>query len=500
MKETAESYLNTPVGNAVVTVPAYFNDSQRQATKDAGQIAGLNVLRVINEPTAAALAYGLDKDEDKVIAVYDLGGGTFDISVLEIQKGVFEVKSTNGDTLLGGEDFDNALVDHLIEEFKKDQGIDLKKDVMALQRVREAAEKAKCELSSALQTDINLPYLTMDASGPKHMNLKLSRSKFETIVESIVKRTVEPSKKAMKDADVAQKDVGEVLLVGGMSRMPKVQTLVQEIFGRAPSKSVNPDEAVAMGAAIQGGVLAGDVTDVLLLDVTPLSLGIETLGGVFTKLINRNTTIPTKKSQVFSTAADGQTQVEIKVHQGEREMAADNKLLGQFQLVGIPPAPRGVPQVEVTFDIDANGIVNVSARDKGTGREQQIVIQSSGGLNKDEIENMVKRAEEYAEEDKKKKEIVEAVNQAEGIIHDTESKMEEYKDQLPSEEYDKLKAKIEETKTMLADKDNHSNDAIREAFSSVQQKSLKLFEMAYNKMASENKSSESGSQSEEKKE
>merc|ERR1712087_18571 len=490
MKETAEGYLGTPIKNAVVTVPAYFNDSQRQATKDAGQIAGLNVLRVINEPTAAALAYGLDKSEDKVIAVYDLGGGTFDVSILEIQKGVFEVKSTNGDTLLGGEDFDNALVDHLIEEFKKDQGIDLKKDVMALQRVREAAEKAKCELSSALQTDINLPYLTMDASGPKHMNLKLSRSKFETIVESIVKRTVEPSKKAMKDADVAQKDVGEVLLVGGMSRMPKVQTLVQEIFGRAPSKSVNPDEAVAMGAAIQGGVLAGDVTDVLLLDVTPLSLGIETLGGVMTKLINRNTTIPTKKSQGFSTAADGQTQTEIKVHQGEREMAADNKILGQFTLVGIPPAPRGVPQIEVTFDIDANGIVNVSARDKGTGREQQIVIQSSGGLSKDDIENMVKNAEKYAEEDKKKKEIIEAVNQAEGIIHDTESKMEEYKDQLPSEEYDKLKAKIEETKTMLANKENETGEDIKTKVNDLQQASLKLFEMAYKKMAADRESSE----------
>jgi len=490
MKETAESYLGSTVNNAVVTVPAYFNDSQRQATKDAGQIAGLNVLRVINEPTAAALAYGLDKSEDKVIAVYDLGGGTFDVSVLEIQKGVFEVKSTNGDTLLGGEDFDNALVDHLIDEFKKDQGIDLKKDVMALQRVREAAEKAKCELSSSLQTDINLPYLTMDATGPKHMNLKLSRSKFESIVESIVKRTVEPCKKAMKDADVAQKDIGEVLLVGGMTRMPKVQTLVQDIFGRSPSKSVNPDEAVAMGAAIQGGVLAGDVTDVLLLDVTPLSLGIETLGGVMTKLINRNTTIPTKKSQVFSTAADGQTQTEIKVHQGEREMAADNKVLGQFTLVGIPPAPRGVPQIEVTFDIDANGIVNVSAKDKGTGREQQIVIQSSGGLSKDDIENMVKNAEKYAEEDKKKKEIVEAVNQAEGIIHDTETKMEEYKDQLPSEEYDKLKTKIEETKTMLANKDNESGEDIKAKVSDLQQASLKLFEMAYKKMAADRESSE----------
>jgi len=490
MKETAESYLGSTVNNAVVTVPAYFNDSQRQATKDAGQIAGLNVLRVINEPTAAALAYGLDKSDDKVIAVYDLGGGTFDVSVLEIQKGVFEVKSTNGDTLLGGEDFDNALVDHLIEEFHKDQGIDLKKDVMALQRVREAAEKAKCELSSALQTDINLPYLTMDATGPKHMNLKLSRSKFESIVESIVKRTVEPCKKAMKDADVAQKDIGEVLLVGGMSRMPKVQTLVQDIFGRAPSKSVNPDEAVAMGAAIQGGVLAGDVTDVLLLDVTPLSLGIETLGGVMTKLINRNTTIPTKKSQVFSTAADGQTQTEIKVHQGEREMANDNKLLGQFTLVGIPPAPRGVPQIEVTFDIDANGIVNVSARDKGTGREQQIVIQSSGGLSKDDIENMVKNAEKYAEEDKKKKEIVEAINKAEGIIHDTESKMEEFKDQLPSDEYSKLKTKIEETKTMLANKENESGENIEAKVNELQQASLKLFETAYKKMAADREGSQ----------
>merc|ERR1712136_723021 len=448
MKETAEGYLGSSVKNAVVTVPAYFNDSQRQATKDAGQIAGLNVLRVINEPTAAALAYGMDKSDDKVIAVFDLGGGTFDMGILEIQKGVFEVKSTNGNTFLGGEDFDNALLEHLVGEFKKEQGIDLRKDAMALQRVRDAAEKAKCELSSSLQTDINLPYLTMDATGPKHMNMKLSRSKFESIVGDLIRKTIDPCNKAMKDAEVSKSDIGEVILVGGMSRMPKVQTLVQDIFGRAPSKSVNPDEAVAMGAAIQGGVLAGDVTDVLLLDVTPLSLGIETLGGVFTKLINRNTTIPTKKSQVFSTAADGQTQTEIKVFQGEREMAADNKILGQFTLVGIPPAPRGVPQIEVTFDIDANGIVNVSARDKGTGREQQIVIQSSGGLSKDDIENMVKNAEKYAEEDKKRKEIVEIVNQAENVVHDTESKMEEYKDQLPSEEYSKLKTKIEETKTM----------------------------------------------------
>merc|ERR1712142_1373419 len=418
------------------------------------------------------------------------------------QKGVFEVKSTNGNTLLGGEDFDNALVDHLIDEFKKDQGIDLKKDVMALQRVREAAEKAKCELSSALQTDINLHYLTMDASGPKHMNLKLSRSKFEGIVESIVKRTVEPCNKAMKDADCSKKDVGEVLLVGGMSRMPKVQSLVQEIFGRAPSKSVNPDEAVAMGAAIQGGVLAGDVTDVLLLDVTPLSLGIETLGGVFTKLINRNTTIPTKKSQVFSTAADGQTQVELKVHQGEREMARDNKLLGQFQLTGIPPAPRGVPQIEVTFDIDANGIVNVHARDKGTGKEQQIVIQSSGGLSKDEIENMVREAEANAEADKLNRDRVEAINQAEGVLHDTESKMDEFKDQLPAEDVAKMKEKITEVRDKLADKDNMDGEQIKATVSELQQSSLKLFEMAYKKMAADKDSGSSSdsSSSEEKKE
>ena len=496
MKETAENYLNQPVKNAVITVPAYFNDSQRQATKDAGQISGLNVLRVINEPTAAALAYGLDKSDDKIIAVYDLGGGTFDISLLEIQKGVFEVKSTNGDTLLGGEDFDNTIVNFLVKEFLKEQGIDLKKDKMAMQRVKEAAEKAKMELSSSLQTDINLPYLTMDASGPKHMNLKMSRAQLEQLCGDLVKRTIKPCEKAIQDAEVSKGDIGEIVLVGGMTRMPKVQQTVQQIFGKTPSKSVNPDEAVAMGAAIQGGVLAGNVTDVLLLDVTPLSLGIETLGGVFTKLITRNTTIPTKKSQVFSTAADGQTQVEIKVHQGEREMALDNKLLGQFQLVGIPPAPRGVPQIEVTFDIDANGIVNVSARDKGTGREQQIVIQSSGGLSKDEIENMIKKAEQYAEEDKQRKEKVEIVNQAENLIHDTESKMEEFKDQLPKEKCDEIKEEITKLREFLADKDSKSVEEIREALNSVTQKSLQLFEMAYKKMQADKESGSSSSSEE----
>ena len=466
-----------------------------QATKDAGQIAGLNVLRVINEPTAAALAYGMGKADDKVIAVYDLGGGTFDVSVLEIQKEVFEVKSTNGDTMLGGEDFDRLLVDYMVDEFKKEQGVDVTKDNMAMQRLKEAAEKAKIELSASTQTDVYLPYLTMDASGPKHMNIKISRAKFESIVGKLVKRTVDPCLKAIKDAEVQKNEIKEVLIVGGMTRMPMVQNTVQEIFGRAPSKAVNPDEAVAMGAAIQGGVLAGDVTDVLLLDVTPLSLGIETLGGVMTKLINRNTTIPTRKSQVFSTAADGQTQVEIKVHQGEREMAADNKVLGQFSLVGIPPAPRGVPQIEVTFDIDANGIVNVSARDKASGKEQQIVIQSSGGLSKEDIENMVRNAEQYAEEDKKRRELVEAVNQGESIIHDTESKIDEFKSQLPDEEVTKLKDDINTVRNLLANKDSADPEEIKKKVSELQQSSLKLFEMAYKKMAAEREQSGGSSSS-----
>jgi molecular chaperone DnaK len=412
-----------------------------------------------------------------------------------MQSNVFEVRSTNGDTFLGGEDFDNALLKHLVAEFKKESGIDITKDPQAMQRLREAAEKAKCELSSAAQTDINLPYLTMDSAGPKHMNYKITRSQFENLVAHLIKRTVEPCKKAIKDADVKVTDINEVILVGGMTRMPKVQQTVQELFGKAPNKSVNPDEAVAMGAAIQGGVLGGDVTDLLLLDVTPLSLGIETLGGVFTKLINRNTTIPTKKSQVFSTAADGQTQVEIKVHQGEREMATDNKLLGRFNLIGIPPAPRGVPQIEVTFDIDANGIVHVSARDRGTGKEQQIVIQSSGGLSKDDIENMVRAAEKYSADDKKRREMVEEVNRVESILHDTESKMEEYKDQLPADEHSKLKEGATKLREKLSNKDNESVQSIKEAADEFQRQSLKLFETAYKKMQSDRESSQSSSSS-----
>ncbi|KIH90193.1 molecular chaperone DnaK [Sporothrix brasiliensis 5110] len=462
MKETAESYLSKPVKNAVVTVPAYFNDSQRQATKDAGQIAGLNVLRVVNEPTAAALAYGLEKEADRVIAVYDLGGGTFDISVLEIQSGVFEVKSTNGDTHLGGEDFDITLVRHLVDQFKKDSGLDLSGDRMAIQRIREAAEKAKIELSSSQQTDINLPFITADASGPKHINTKLTRAQLEKMMDPLITRTIEPVRKALKDANLQAKDIQEVILVGGMTRMPKVAESVKGIFGREPAKSVNPDEAVAIGAAIQGAVLSGEVTDLLLLDVTPLSLGIETLGGVFTRLINRNTTIPTKKSQVFSTAADFQTAVEIKVYQGERELVKDNKLLGNFQLVGIPPAHRGVPQIEVTFDIDADSIVHVHAKDKSTNKDQSITIASGSGLSDSEIQRMVDESEQYAEQDKVRKDAIEASNRADSILTDTEKALTDHADKLDKTESDQLREKITELREYISKSQAGEGDATAE--------------------------------------
>ena len=476
MKETAESYLGENVTQAVITVPAYFNDAQRQATKDAGKIAGLEVLRIINESTAAALAYGLDKKKTGTVAVYDLGGGTFDISILEIGDGVFEVKSTNGDTHLGGEDFDLQIIDYLADEFKKDNGVDLRSDKLALQRLKEAAEKAKIELSSSTETEVNLPFITADQTGPKHLTIKLSRAKLEAIVGDLLTKSLKPCEQALKDAGLQAADIDDVILVGGMTRMPKVTELVKNFFGKDPNKGVNPDEVVASGAAIQGGVLQGDVKDVLLLDVTPLSLGIETLGGVFTRLIDKNTTIPTKKSQVFSTAEDNQSAVTIRVFQGEREMAADNKLLGQFDLVGIPPAARGMPQIEVTFDIDANGIVNVSAKDKSTGKEQQIRIQASGGLSDDEIERMVKEAEENAEEDKKKRESVDTKNQADSLINETEKNLKEHGDKVPEEDKNKITADIEELKKV---KDGDDMEAIKAKTEALVQSSMKLGEAIY---------------------